>query len=108
MGLTVPRSLDREEGEVVARSGGVRRDIAGRDAVLTGLVVVGAGEPRAPRLQLLEAELTRPFLRSNVGHAAVGVARVDPGQAKGDGMRQAQRRQSKTEAGSGIREDWEL
>ena len=42
--------------------------------------MVGAGEPRTPCLQLLEAELTRPFLRSNVGHAAVRVARVDPGQ----------------------------
>ena len=88
LGLTVPRSLDREEGEVVARSGGVRRDVAGRDAVLTGLIMVGAGEPRAPCLQLLEPELTRPFLRSDIRHAAVRVARVDPGQARGDGMRQ--------------------
>ena len=47
---------------------------------LAGFVVVGAGEPRTPCLQLLEAELTRPLLRSNVGHAAVRVARVDPGQ----------------------------
>ena len=78
----MPRSLDREEGEVVARSGGVRRDIASSDAVLTGLVVVGAGEPRTPCLQLLEAELARPFLRPNVGHAAVRVARVDPGSTQ--------------------------